>query len=238
MASSTIFVAVYMDDILITRNNEEEIQNLKNFLDNTFKIKDLGTLNFFLGIEVLYTDKGIILTQRKYATDLIRESGCSGTSLCPLPSNNKLLLGKGEHIQFPETYRKLVGKLNFLVNTRPDLAFLVQHLSQFMSDPRVPHFEVGKHVLQYINHDPGQGLLLNNEDDYSLNAYCDSDWAACPYLRRSVSGFIILLSKSPIAWKSKKQITVSLSYVEAEYRSMQCVTAELAWLTRLICKNY
>lgn len=70
----------------------------------------------------------------------------------------------------PEVYRRLVGKLNFLVHTRPDLAFAVQLLSQFMSDPRMPHYQAALHVLKYLNNDPNQGLLMNNGDDFTLNA--------------------------------------------------------------------
>lgn len=234
MGSYTTFMAVYVDDIMITGNNDEEISNLKSFLDQTFKIKDLGRLNFFLGIEVLYTTKGVVLSQRKYAHELLQDFDCKGSAICPLPSNRKLLLGQGEMLASPEIYRKLVGKLNLLVHTRPDLAFAVQHLSQFMSDPRVPHLEVAFHVLKYIKVDPNQGLLMNNDKDFTLKAYCNSDWASCPQSRRSVSGFIILLGNNPITWKSKKQIIVSLSSAEAEYRIMQQVTTELAWLTRLL----
>lgn len=165
---------------------------------------------------------------------MIKEFDSKGTTVCPLPTNGNFLLGQGELMEFPEIHKKLVGKLNFLVNTRPNLAFAIQHLSQFMSDPRIPHYEATKHVLRYITSDPNQGLLMNNNNDYSLKAYCDSDWASCPQSRRSTSGFIVLLGNSPIAWKSKKQITVSLSSAEAEYRSMQCVTAKLAWLTCLL----
>ena len=69
----------------------------------------------------------------------------------------------------PEVYRRLVGKLNFLVHTRPDLAFAVQLLSQFMSDPRMPHYHATLHVLKYLNNDPNKGLLMNNGDDFTLN---------------------------------------------------------------------
>jgi len=88
------------------------------------------------------------------------------------------------------------------------------------------------HTLRYVNRDPFEGLFFNNGDDFELEAICDSDWAQCPWTRRSVSGFFIMLGGTPISWKSKKQPTVALSSAEAEYRSRRDVTAELAWLTR------
>lgn len=79
-----------------------------------------------------------------------------------------------------------------------------------------------------------QGILLNNDPTFNIEAFCDSDWAACPITRRSVSGFFILFGNVPVSWKSKKQTTVSLSSAKAEYRSMRRVCSELAWLSRLL----
>ncbi|XP_074298425.1 secreted RxLR effector protein 161-like [Silene latifolia] len=137
-------------------------------------------------------------------------------------------------IDKPADYRKLVGKLNFLTHTRPDIAFPIQLLSQFMAFPREQHWNAAIHVLKYIAKDVVQGILLNNKPDYALTGYCDADWAACPQTRRSISGFLVFMGGSLISWKSKKQQTVSLSSAEAEYRSLRRITAELAWLRRLL----
>jgi len=97
----------------------------------------------------------------------------------------------------------------------------VQHLSQFMQAPRVPYYNAFIDVLRYIKGRPDLGILLHKNVDYTLQAYCDLNWAACPHTRKSVSGYVVFLGDSLISWKSKKQGTVSLSSAEAEYRSMR-----------------
>lgn len=182
MGSSNVFFAVYVDDILVTRNHEEEIQQLKSFLDTEFKIKDLGLFNYFLGIEALYTPNGVVLTQQKFTQDMLQEFKVAPTTttLCPLPTNLKLLPHEGKQLLEPSLYRKLVGKHNFLTYTRPDIAYAVQYLSQFMRDPRDIHTRAAMHTFKYLNNSPSQGLFFNANTDFKLLAYCDSDWASCP----------------------------------------------------------
>ena len=235
-ADSVVFVAVYVDDILVTGSDEGEICVLKEFLDITFKIKDLGFASYFLGLEVLQSPQGLILTQRKYTMGLLKEFDCTHSSgaVTPLDCSIKLHTDIGDVLSEPTLYRKLVGKLNFLTHTRPDIAFAVQHLSQFLQTPRVPHLQAAVHVLRYLKTEPTLGVLLHTDSELSMLAYCDADWAACSHTRRSISGYVIFLRKTLISWKSKKQQTVSLSSAEAEYRSMRRLVAELAWLSRLL----
>jgi len=123
-------VAVYVDDIIVTGNDAAVITSLKAFLDDKFKIKDLRELNFFLGIKVLKVSNGLIMTLRKFATELIKEFGCDSLSAtsCPLPPLSKDF-HSAELLFDVTSYRKLVGTLNFLTNSRPDIAFSVQYLS-------------------------------------------------------------------------------------------------------------
>ena len=231
-----VFLAVYVDDILLTGNDKLEMASLKAFLNHSFRIKDLGYAHFFLGIEILQTEQGLLLTQRKFTLDLLKEFGCSEgpAVICPLSSTVKLKPDEGVLLTDPTVYRRLIGKLNFLTNTRPDIAFSVQHLSQFLQAPREPHMGAALHVLHYLQQEPTLGILLNKSPTFDLLAYCDADWASCPHSRRSVSGFVVFLGNTLISWKSKKQTIVSLSSAEAEYRSLRRLTSELSWLTRLL----
>jgi len=234
--SSLVFVAIYVDDIILTGTDVSEINSLKAFLHDQFKIKDLGKLHYFLGLEILYRHDGALISQTKFTSDLLKEFdvlNCKVTT-SPLDYTEKLKATDGKLLSDPTHYRKLVGKLNFLTNTRMDIAYSVQHLSQFMQTPREPHLRAAYHVLRYLKQDPTMGIFILNKPDLTISAYCDSDWAACPDSRKSVSGYLVLMGDSPISWKSKKQATVSLSSAEAEYRAVRQVVGELVWLERLL----
>jgi len=117
-----------------------------------------------------------------------------------------------------------------------DIAYSVQHLSQFMQTPREPHLKAAYHVLRYLKQDPTLGIFISTTPDFTVSAYCDSDWAACPDSRKSVSGYLVLMGDSPISWKSKEWATMSLSSAEAEYRAVRQVVGELVWFERLLAE--
>ncbi|XP_060183281.1 uncharacterized mitochondrial protein AtMg00810-like [Lycium barbarum] len=154
-------------------------------------MKDLGELKFFLGIEVARSKKGIVLSQRKYALKFIPEAGLSGEKPTgtPLEMNQNLTsveydkcitneaVDGDEILEEPRAYQRLVGRLLYLTMTRPDLAFAVQVLSQFMHCPQASHIEVALRVVRYIKVNPGLGLLTPAEDT-NQTAFCDSDWGS------------------------------------------------------------
>ncbi|XP_019229823.1 PREDICTED: uncharacterized protein LOC109210806 [Nicotiana attenuata] len=227
--------SVYVDDVLLTGTDQEDITRLKDSLHKQFKIKDLGQLHFFLGLEVMYKDDGVIISQRKFVLDMLKGYDCLDYKSCssPLDPTIKLKAKEGAILQDPTYYRKLVGKLNFLTNTRLNIAYSVHHLSQFMQEPREPHLKAAFHLLRYLKSDPTLGIFMSKDADCTVRAYCDSDWASCPDSRRSITGYLVLLENSPVSWKSKKQETISLSSVESEYRALRKVAGELVWLSRL-----
>ncbi|XP_019242470.1 PREDICTED: uncharacterized protein LOC109222582, partial [Nicotiana attenuata] len=162
--------------------------------------------------------KGSSGNMKKFISDILKEFDCLEVAsvVCPLDLNSKLKAG--DLLTQPERYRSLVGKLLFLTHTRPDICFRVQHLSQFLQSPRVPHMAAALHMLRYLKGIFDLGLYYSNSSDFTVSAYSDSDWAACPDTRRSVTGFCVFLGDSLISWKSKKQPVVSLSSAEAEYK--------------------
>ncbi|XP_015159893.1 uncharacterized mitochondrial protein AtMg00810-like [Solanum tuberosum] len=243
--SRQVIIIVYVDDLLITGDDKDLIQEAKCVLHAAFKIKDLGPLKYFSGIEICRSKKGILLCQRKYTLELIAELGLGGCkpTLTPLEQNQKLTsleydqqcggLENDPHLPNVRGYQMLIGKLLYLTLTRPDIAYSVQTLSQFMQDPKKSHLEVAHRVVRYLKNEPGLGVLMHAEGKGILTVFCDADWARCPNSRRSVTGYTVKLGQSLISWKSKKQNTVASCLAESEYRSMALTVSELIWLIDL-----
>jgi hypothetical protein len=230
--SSFMALLVYVDDIILASNDTQSITDFTVFLNTHFKLKDLGPLKFFLGLEIARSTTGISLCQRKFALDILSDTGllAAKPSAFPIDSNARFSASDGELLDDPKSYRRLIGRLLYLTITRPDLTYAVHTLSQFMQAPRKPHLDAVFRILRYIKAAPGQGLFFPASSPCHLKAFCDSDWASCPDTRRSVSGFCVFL----ISWKSKKQTTVSRSSAEAEYRSMAAACCEITWLFQLL----
>lgn len=227
---------VYVDDVILAGNSLEDITSTKKFLSSKFKLKDLGKLKYFLGIEVARSRHGIALCQRKYALEILEDTGflASKPSRFPVDNNLALTQSEGSLLADPSQYRRLVGRMIYLTITRPDLAYAVHILSQFMDKPRQPHLDAAHRVLRYIKGTPGQGILLPSTGELELTAFCDADWAKCKDTRRSITGYCIMLGRAPVSWRAKKQTTVSRSSAEAEYRSMATTVCEITWLRNIL----
>nr|GEW93844.1 putative NB-ARC [Tanacetum cinerariifolium] len=236
--SNMAYVAalIYVDDVIIVGDNMNKIQATKTELNHRFTIKDLGTLNYFLGIEVVRTRDGIVLSQSKYTLDILRDMGLEGCrpSAFPMEQGLKLDQSDAEERVDAGQYRRLIGRLLYLQATRPDIAYSVNLLSQFVADPRHPHLDASLRVMRYRKTTLGQGILLPKQGGTQLISYYDFDWMGCPFTKHSRTGYLLMLGGALVSWKSKKQSVVSRSLAEAKYHAIDTTVSEVLWFRWLL----
>ncbi|KAL4031293.1 hypothetical protein IC575_009569 [Cucumis melo] len=227
---------LYVDDMIITGNDPQAISDLQHYLGQHFEMKDLGSLNYFLGLEVSRRSDGYLLSQAKYVSDLLASSGItdSNTASTPLDLNVHLTPYDGVPLEDVSLYRQLVGSLIYLTVTHPDIAYVVHIVSQLMAAPRTIHFTVVLRILRYIKGTLGHGLQFSSQSPLILSGYSHADWAGDPTDRRSTTRYCFYLCDSLISWRSKKQSVVSRSSTESEYHALADTTAELLWLRWLL----
>ncbi|GJV31628.1 ribonuclease H-like domain-containing protein [Tanacetum coccineum] len=216
-----IALLVYVDDIVVTGNCVNEIDKFKVFLKSKFKIKDLGLLKYFLGIEVIRSDKDLCLTQRKYCLELLKDYGLLGCKQVSTPMVPNSVLSYEPTDDDPlldniTGYQKLLGKLIYLTYTRPDIAYFVHCLAQHMHS----HLSSALNVLRYLKGALGKGIRYQYPDIRdTICGYSDADWAKCLKTRKSVTEYrslssatceIIWIQKLPMDLKAKATLPVDL----------------------------
>ncbi|XP_016206906.1 uncharacterized protein LOC107647338 [Arachis ipaensis] len=186
----------------------------------------MGDLKYFLGLEVARSKTEITLYQRKYVLDLLKKTGFERCKPATTPidygaklskTTRKLLADSGQ-------YRRIVGKLLYLSNTRPDISYAIGKPSQFLDCATTEHLKAAHRVLRYIKGSPAAGLFFSADFDLQLTGFSDFDWAGCVDSRKSISAYCFYLGPSLVTWKSKKQLTVAASSSEAEYRALALAT--------------
>uniref|UniRef100_A0A2N9HA75 Reverse transcriptase Ty1/copia-type domain-containing protein n=1 Tax=Fagus sylvatica TaxID=28930 RepID=A0A2N9HA75_FAGSY len=211
--SVTVYLLLYVDDIIITGNSSSAVSDIISQLSTAFELKDLGPLRYFLGLQIDYKKGGFFVHQRKYLTDLLHKftmTNCKAAST-PIATTPLLTSTSTELLSDPTPYRSLVGALQYATFTRPDITFAVNRVCTL-----------------------DRGILFQ-PGPFTLTAFTDADWVGDPCDRRSTSGIIVFLGNNPITWLAKKQHTVSRSSTEAEYRSLASGAAELSWIRQVLC---
>ncbi|XP_028214913.1 uncharacterized protein LOC114396957 [Glycine soja] len=229
----SLILLLYVYDILLTGSTTTLVSDFIKLLQSEFSMKDLGPLHHFLGIEILQTTDGLHLSQSHYAlTILERVVDCKPKST-PLEAKMKMT-SNGTPYDDPSYFRGLVGSLQYLTLTRPDISYSVNFVSQFMHYATIMHLQMAHHILRYVKGTIDVGLHFTSNTTLDLFAFFDADWAGCPTNRHSTIGYCIYLGRNLISWCAKKQPTISQSSTEAKYRAMAKTTIELTWLTFLL----
>jgi len=235
VGGESLILLLYVDDLFIT-GAERLIAHCKRDLAQEYEMTDIGLMHYYLGMEVWQEPGHIFLGQGKYAADILRRfrmEDCRPMST-PMITNWKQLHASEGKLVDPTLYRQLIGSLMYLVNTRPDLCFAVNTLSQFMVEPKSVHWSAGKHVLRYLAGTVDYGLDYRRSDGVGLVGFTDSDWAGCVRDRKSTSGCCFSLGSAAVSWFSRKQRSVALSSAEAEYMAASQATCEALWLRKLL----
>ncbi|XP_019151972.1 PREDICTED: uncharacterized protein LOC109148690 [Ipomoea nil] len=233
--TSRVYLLVYVDDIIMIGNDSVLISELLRRLSTTFKIRDLGAPSFFLGIETVKDNTGFLLSQQRYMKDILNRAGMTDCKPLATPAAvTQPVTPSDQPFDNPTQYRRLVGALQYLTITRPDLSFSVNRQCQFMHSPSNEHWGLLKRVLQYIKGTITYGLRLSASALSTIHGFSDSDWAGCPINRKSTSGYAVFLGDNLISWMSRKQRTVAQSLTEAEYKALVDVSAEVTWVFSLL----
>lgn len=238
--NSCLLVGVYVDDLIITGPKEDELLNFKLQMKDLFSMSDLGLLTYYLGIEVNQSEKGITLCQSSYAMKILEKTGMSECNIAHTPMEQRMNLSKNCEGSFvePTTYRSLIASLRYLLNSRSDLAYSVGLVSRFMEKPNSQHMAAVKQILRYVRSTLNFGCCYERGEAGKLGlvGFSDSDHAGDIDDRKSTTGMVFLLGKSPIAWMSQKQKVVALSSCEAEYIAAATVACHGVWLERLLAE--
>lgn len=234
--STVMYLLLYVDDMILTGNDSALLERLLKELNVVFRMKDMGDIHYFLGIQVHRHADGLFMNQAKYAQDLLVSAGMEDCSPMPTPLPIKLdqVQGQDEIFSDPTYFRSLAGKLQYLTLTRPDLQFSVNYICQKMHQPSVSDFSLLKRILRYVKGTTELGINIKQDCHSTLMCYSDSDWAGCKVTRRSTGGFCTFLGPNLISWSAKRHETVSKSSTEAEYRTMSIAASELAWIQNLL----
>jgi len=171
-----LVVCIYVDDLIVTGDDEEMVEEFKTAMKNEFEMSDLGLLNYFLGMEIVQSLEGIFLSQECYARKLLKkfnmeDSKIMSTPLLPQRKDQE----EDESLADSKVYRSLVGGLLYLTSTRPNLMFFASYLSRYLKEPKIKHFKEAKRVLRYINGTIDMGMRFTSTMEPKLIGHSDSD---------------------------------------------------------------
>ncbi|KAJ9559520.1 hypothetical protein OSB04_004680 [Centaurea solstitialis] len=220
----------------IERTTLDLIEEFKISMKSEFEMSDMGEMHYFLGVQVVQTEMGIHICQKKYAREILTRFNMEDCNSVKNPIVPGCKLIKDDQSGFVDVglYRQMVGCIMYLATTRPDLMFVISLLSRYMEAPTEQHMAAMKRVLRYIRGTLNFGVYYKKTECDQLMAFFDSDYAGDYDNRRSTSGYVCFFNGAAIAWSSKRQPIVTLSTTEAEFVAATACACQVVWLRRIL----
>uniref|UniRef100_A0A1J3F7G4 Retrovirus-related Pol polyprotein from transposon TNT 1-94 n=1 Tax=Noccaea caerulescens TaxID=107243 RepID=A0A1J3F7G4_NOCCA len=237
-----VYLLLYVDDMLIAAKEMAEIDRLKSALSSEFEMKDMGAASRILGIDIKRDRKeGVLyLSQSSYLEKVVKRFNMGEAKSVNTPIGGHFKLSAVKEVsecidteKYP--YSSAVGSVMYaMIGTRPDIAYAIGLISRFMSKPGIMHWEAVKWLLRYIRGTADLNLVFTKNKNFSVQGYCDSDFAGDLDRRRSTSGYVFTVGGNTVSWKSNLQPVVTLSTTEAEYVSLTEAVKEAIWIKGLL----
>lgn len=238
-SNSKLLVAIYVDDFLIFYKEHNALVELQNFLNQKFRMKDVGKVACCLGMRVTQKNDQIWLDQERYINDILERFGMQDCKPVGTPSDThqklsvNMVTSENSLVgQLP--FQEAVGSLLYLAQgSRPDISFAVNDVSRFNTKHTDIHWKAVKRIFRYLRGTINYKLKYSREGSTAMHCYSDSDWASDIDKRRSCAGQTIIMSNAAISWSSKRQCTVALSSTEAEYMALSSAVCDVIWTQQL-----
>lgn len=215
----TVYFLVYVDDLLLTGNNTTFIDTFIEFLSNRLSLKNMGAPYYFMGIELIPMNSSMFLSQHKYIKDVLEKFEMQDvkSSRTPLASTTTLMLHDGTPTNNATQYQRIIGALQYLTLTRPDLSFSINKLSIFMHKPTSLHLQHLRRLLEYFKSTINFAIVIRKPHSFNMIAYTDANWGEIVDDNTLTLAYIIFFGGNPISWLSKKQRTMDKSSSKAKY---------------------
>jgi hypothetical protein len=227
---------IYVDDIIFGATLDSLAHEFSEEMKQEFEMSMIGELNYLLGLQVKQTAEGIIISQSKYAKDLVKRVGLDGKSRARTPMSTSVKISidlAGKSID-PSLYRSMIWILLYLIAIRPDIAFSVGVCTRFQANPKESHLTAVKRIIRYVNDTLLYGIWYSRETNLVVAGYSDADWPGNADDRKSTSGGCFYVGNNLVAWMSKKQASISLSTAEAKYIAAGSCCTQLLWMKTLL----
>ena len=234
---------------MIAGSNLTIVNNVKNLFKSSFQIKDLGPITNLLGCRIVQNvnSSTITMDQSFYTKNILKTFFPEGLNAnqVPMASNTVLTTADApttdEHkeIMSKIPYRQAVGSLIWLASgTRPDIAYAVSQVARFNGNPGIEHWKAIVKIFRYLQGTLNIGIKFSptpyKSELLSVKGYVDSDHARCVDTRRSITGYMFVMSNGPVSWQARQQTSVALSSMEAEYMALCAATQEAMWLKMIL----